>query len=166
MNRIFGLITLIMILLGCNQNGYIFEDELVIKFPIKVQFNELENNRKTLLYNPEREELFELKYDNIKKIIIRDKLFNGDFSISLLYGDDGMSNKVDNNIFEFYSIVIWPKDEKDYENLRSNFTKSFSDLMPILEEHYVLFVDLNNKILYRFNHNLNSLFIKDLSSEY
>ena len=94
------------------------------------------------------------------------KLFNGDFSISLLYGDDGMSNKVDNNIFEFYSIVVWPKDEKDYENISSNFTKSFSDLMPILEEHYVLFIDLDKKILYRFNHNLNSLFIKDLSLEY
>jgi hypothetical protein len=98
--------------IGCSQYGKIVKDSLYLKFPVKVSFNDRNENWKIDSAYAGYAETFRLEIKNIKRIKIFDLNIEGNFS-AVFINDGGEILKEDSNyFFDNFSLKI-PENMKD-----------------------------------------------------
>lgn len=101
-----------IIFIGCSQYGEIVKDTLYLKFPIKVSFNDRNENWKIDSAYAGYAETFKLEINNIKRIKIFDLNIEGNFSAVFI--NDGGEILKENDSYYFYNFILKiPKDMKD-----------------------------------------------------
>jgi len=110
--KILISIILVLTFISCSHYGEIVKDALYLRFPIKVSFNDRNENWKIDSAYAGYSETFRLEIQNIKRIKIFDLNIEGNFS-AVFINDGGEILKEDSSyFFDNFRLKI-PKDLKD-----------------------------------------------------